>query len=309
MSPIKKNDKLLLFGDTGKMGRAVLHAFGQAYDIEGMSSGQFDAENLSEVEGAIRAARPRIVVNAVALGGIDACENEPERALRINALFPKRLAELSVEYDFSLLHFSSDAVLGDTLDRHPVESDAVDPFNVYALTKYGGDCFVASIASGAYVFRLPMLFGESTKQDQFVEKMLARVRSGAHRLRVSSDVIGSPSYSRDIAKEMRRIFESELPPGLYHLTNAGQASLHDLTSLLVDHLGLGVKIDAVSHREFPSLGRKNVYTTMCSEKVSPLRPWRQAFREYCENIRFAEPKGVEKRKKWSANSQTPSTSL
>lgn len=292
MTAQQQRDKLLLLGDTGKVGRAIAHAFGATYEIEGLSSRQFAAENQAQVEEVIMASKPRWVVNAVALGGIDCCEEDPERALRLNALLPKRLAELSTTRDFTLVHISSDAVFGDTLGHSPVESDPVNPFNTYALTKYGGDCFVNSVAPDAYVFRLPMLFGESTKNDQFVEKMLARVDGGAHCLRVSDDVVGRPSYSRDAAKEMRRIIESDLDPGLYHLANEGEASLYEVICLLVDHLGLGVRVEAVSHREFSSLGRKNIVTTITSEKVGSLRPWRRAFREYCENIRSPRTRGV-----------------
>ncbi len=283
--------KLLLLGDTGKMGSAVRHLFGRDHEIVGVNRRHFDAEDFEQVAAIVERERPDLLVNAIAFLGIDACEKDPTRALRLNTLLPKRLAELSRDHHFILVHFSSDAVFGDVVDRYCLESDPVNPFNVYALTKYGGDCFVQATSRRYYIFRLPVLFGESAKQDQFVEKMLARARAGERRLEISSDVVSTPSYSRDVAAEMRRVIYSELPAGLYHVRNEGRGSLFEIVKLLVDHLGLGVDVEPVSHRRFPSLGRKNTYTTMGSEKIASLRPWRTAFREYCEALRIPVRRG------------------
>lgn len=276
--------KLLLFGAAGKMGSAISRCFASDYEIVGLNRNQVDCENLEQVAAVVETERPDLVINAVAFLGIDACEAEPDRAILLNTLLPKRLAELSRDHGFVLGHLSSSAVFGDVFDRHCVESDPVRPINVYGLTKYGGDYFVQSTSKRSYVFRLPVLFGESIKRNQFVEKMLARMQAGASRLRVAVDVVSTPSYSRDVAGEIRRILASELVPGLYHLTNEGRGSLFEMIELLVANLGLAVTVEPVSHREFPSLGRKDVFSIMKSEKIASLRPWRDAFREYCETL-------------------------
>ncbi len=277
----KTAKKILLLGDTGKMGSAIRLAFAADHEIVGLNREHFDAANLDQVAGIVERERPDLVINTVAFLGIDACERDPAMALQLNAMLPKRLAALSREHRFILIHFSSDAVFGDVVDHRCLESDPVDPFNVYALTKYGGDCFVRAAAERYYVFRLPVLFGQSTRGDQFVEKMLARARAGARRLEVSMDVVSTPSYSCDVAMEVRRIVEEGLAPGLYHIANEGRGSLYEMISLLVAELKLSAAVEPVSHEKFPSLGRKNTYTMMGSEKVAPLRPWRVAFREYC----------------------------
>ncbi|MCH7868279.1 MAG: NAD(P)-dependent oxidoreductase [Myxococcales bacterium] len=292
------------------MGSAISRVFGDDHEIIGMNRNHLDCENLDQVSAVVAAERPDLVINAVAFLGIDACESEADRAIQLNTLLPKRLAELSRDRGFVFAHLSTDAVFGDALDKYCVESDPVKPFNVYGLTKYGGDYFVQSIARRSYLFRLPVLFGESSKRDQFVEKMLSRVQAGERRLQISSDIITTPSYSRDIAEEMHRILASDLPPDLYHLTNEGRGSLFEMIELLVANLRLAVTVEPVSHKRFPSFGRKNVFTTMKSEKVTSLRPWRDAFREYCETLQ-AQVGTIETsstqperrvRKKWSSSS-------
>lgn len=277
--------RLLLLGATGKLGTAVRRAFENDHEIVGMGRREFDAENPAELERWIDHVSPDIVVNAVAFGGIEACAQQPDRARSINAALPWRLAKLSRERGFVLAHASSDAVFGTVRGRPCVESDPLRPINMYGYTKALGDAFVQSQTPHGYVFRFSVLFGETTREDQFVERMLARIRKGERRLEIANDVITTPSYNRDVAAEMRWILDAGRPPGVYHVANEGRASLFDLMSEVVARLELDVDLVPVSHRQFPAVARKNVETTLSSERIAPLRPWREAVGAYCDRIR------------------------
>jgi dTDP-4-dehydrorhamnose reductase len=224
-------------------------------------------------------------LNAVAFLGIDPCEKEPGKAFRLNTLYPKFLAELSKEKDFLLVHFSTDAVFSDKLDDFCKETDKPQPLNVYGFTKYGGDCFIQAIAKKYYIFRISILFGETSKETQFVEKMLQKIKAGQRVLKISGDIISSPTYSKDVAREVKRIVGNKYAYGLYHLSNTGKASLYDLIKEIVDNLELVVKIEKCSYKDFPCIGIKNTCTLLKSEKIKPLRPWQVAAREYCRNIK------------------------
>ena len=43
---------------------------------------------------------------------------------------------------------------------------------------------IQSISKKYYIIRIPVLFGASTKKNQFVEKMLGRIQSGQKTLKV-----------------------------------------------------------------------------------------------------------------------------
>ncbi len=279
--------RLLLLGATGKLGAAVRRAFANDYEIVGMGRREFDAENPVELQRWVDHVAPDVVVNAVAFSGIDACAREPERARAINALLPWRLARLSRERGFVLAHASSDAVFGTVRDRACLESDPVRPISIYGYTKALGDAYVQANTPNGYVFRFPVLFGESRREDQFVERMLARIRAGERRLEIADDIVTTPSYSRDVAAEMRWILDAGYSPGVYHVANDGSASLYELMCEVTSRLELDVDLVPVSHRRFPSAGRKNVETRLASEHIAPLRPWREAVGAYCERLRPA----------------------
>ncbi|MFH0826611.1 MAG: NAD(P)-dependent oxidoreductase [Candidatus Omnitrophota bacterium] len=278
-------NKVLLLGSTGKMGTALMRVFQDDYPIIGKNSRDFDATDLAQVARLIEESQPKVVLNTVAFLGIDPCEQDPMRAFKINTLYPKYLAELSKEKGFLLVHFSTDAVFSDQQEGFCKEGDTPCPLNVYGLTKYGGDCFIQTITKEFYIFRVSILFGETSKETQFVEKMLKIIKSGQKVLKIADDIISSPSYSKDIAKEARRILEMKLPFGLYHIGNEGRASLFNLMQEIVRNLGLDVRVERCSYKDFPFIGVKNTCTPLESQKLKPLRPWQEAVKEYCSHIK------------------------
>ncbi len=277
--------KILLLGDRGKMGTALDMVFSKEYTIIGKNTDNLNAFDLNGVCNVIEEIVPDIVINTIAFVGIDACDREPQKAFILNSLLPKVLAELSMDKGFVLIHFSTEAVFSDR-EKYYTESDIPHPVNVYGFTKYGGDCFIQALAKNYYIFRLPLLFGEVAKKTQFVEKMLERVRAGEKVLKISDDIFSSPSYSLDIAFEAKRILEEQMPFGLFHLANDGKASLYDLMKEIIGCLNLDVEIHRASHKDFPSRGIKNTHVIIRSEKIKPLRDWREAVKEYCSKIKF-----------------------
>lgn len=272
--------KLLLFGNTGKMGTAVTTALGDAFDIIGLCSKDVDIADLDAAADLVTEVAPDVVVNAAAFLGIDACENNPSQAFLTNALFPRRLARLAREGDFTLVHFSTDAVFSGRAGRALTEDDEPDPVNVYGSTKYSADVLIRDAAPKHYVFRLPVLFGENPKRSQLVEKLIDKVRGGETTLRVADDVVSNPSYSLDIARTLAQALDEGWDHGLYHVANEGQASLYDLISAVMDGLGIEVAVERASCNDFPSVGAKNLFTPIRSTKIPPMRPWQEALGEY-----------------------------
>lgn len=283
--------RLLLLGCTGKMGTAVRDAFAAGYEIIGRNSRDFDAADFDRLTADIEDAEPDIVVNTVAHLGIDQCELDPDRACRLNALLPQHLAGLSRAKGYTLVHFSTDAVFDGSKGDFYVESDPPKPLNVYGRSKHEGDCAVQAIAGRHLLVRTSILFGRTAGQTQFVERMLARARGGRAPLRVADDLVLSPSHAGDVAREVRRLLEGPYPSGLYHLANAGKATLYELMAEVVAGLGLDVRLERASYRDFPSVGMKNTHTPLASERVPLLRPWRDAVRSYCEGIAAGGARG------------------
>lgn len=279
-------DRVLILGHTGKLGRALAEAFASDFEVVGRSgSTGLNAEDTGQVRQVLESTRPTLVLNALALNGLDACERDPEKAFQINALHPRHLATCSRTLGFRLVHFSTDAVFdGKRSSGCYVESDAANPINAYGMTKFAGDRFVQAEAEDAFVFRLSVLAGAPGGSPQLIEKMIARARAG-EALSAAEDIVCSPSTTKDVADAVHRAVQTKPPGGLYHLANAGSASLFQLFQAIVEELGLQVPVHAVSHRAFSFPGHKTLYTPLASEKGATLRPWREAIRDYCRDLK------------------------
>lgn len=284
--------RILLLGATGKMGQALAGAFRAEYELVCPTRPEFDATDFGKVADVVQRHRPAVVINTVAHLGIEPSEDDPSMAFRLNALYPRLLAELSRTEDFLLVHFSTDAVFSDR-ESFYTEDDVPRPVNVYGMTKYAGDLFVQEYASRYYIARISVLFGETNKRTQFVDKMLAKVVSHDRLLpnppvlRIADDIVCSPCYSKDVAGAVRTLVQGEFPYGLYHLVNEGKASLYELMQEIVASGGLSAVVERASYKDFPARGRKNTSTPITTKRFKPLRPWRQAVREYCEGLKHA----------------------
>ncbi len=276
--------RVLIFGAGGKLGSAVCRAFQDSYIVDGKVRSDVDITQAEQVVETIKKSSPDVVINTAAFVGIDACECDPQYAFAANTLFPKQLAELADWKKFLLVHISTDAVFSGAKQDFYTEQDCPQPINIYGLTKYMGDCCVKAITPKYYIFRIPLLFGDNPGNNQFVEKMLARLRQGETELQISDDIVTSPSFSEDIAHAIKNIVGSGMRYGLYHLANAGQATLFDLIRELVHHINSSAIVTRCSHTAFPSKGMKNTYTPIRSIKLSPMRSWQAAFTEYCHSI-------------------------
>lgn len=277
--------RLLLLGHSGKMGTAIKEVFANDYEIIPKNSSDFDAKDFSQVQRLVKDTKPDILINATAFLGIDPCEMAPEQAFKINALYPRLLAQLSNEQGFLLVHFSTDAVFDDSKQDYYIESDCCKPVNVYGMTKFAGDCFIECTAKQFYILRVPILFGPTPKNTQFVEKMLSLIKDGKKTLLISQDIVSSPTYSIDVATRLKELISNGAQYGLYHLTNSGIASLYDLMKEIVKNLNLDVKIEPCSYRDFVHIGKKNTYTPLSSEKLHPLRTWQDAVHDYCKRLK------------------------
>ncbi|MDK9718876.1 MAG: NAD(P)-dependent oxidoreductase [Trichlorobacter sp.] len=275
--------RILIFGPSGKMGCAIRSVFTEC-ELINVYRADCDICDFHQVAAKISELVPDMVVNAVVYGGLDACEERPREALHVNTLFPQYLAELSNKYNFILIHFSTDAVFNGTTADYHLESSPVNPVNIYGITKFGADSYIRAIAQKYYIARLSIQFGPSDKNTQFLEKMLQKIRDGHRNLLISNDIVASPSFSADCVNELKSIIEDERPYGLYHIANAGMASLYELMQEIIKILKIDVSITPVPHTTFNTKAIKNSFTPIQSEKLFPLRPWQEALAAYCRQL-------------------------
>ena len=191
----------------------------------------------------------------------------------------------------TMVQFSSHAVFDGCKTGPYTEDDQPRPTGVYALTKYDAEVY-ASLCPRHYVVRIPTMFGPRRNVSPgFVDKMLALLRQG-RELRVAADKIDSPTFSMDAARCLVAMLREGRAFGLYHVANEGAVSYFDFMTSLRDMAGYGNVIHPALDGDFLALAHKPLRTAMHSNKLPPMRPWRDALAAYLLEEGLAAQKPV-----------------
>ncbi|MCL4433666.1 MAG: dTDP-4-dehydrorhamnose reductase [Actinobacteria bacterium] len=199
-------------------------------DVVAAGHAQLDVTNRASVLDAIEAIRPDVIVHAGAWTRVDDCEQYPDRAFAVNALGTRNLAEGARRYSAHMLYVSTDYVFDGTLDRPYVEWDVPCPISVYGRSKLGGEM---EIGREWAIVRTSWLCG--VRGWNFVKAIVSAYREGKP-LKVVDDQKGSPTVTADLAC-MVAYLATERLPGIYHITNQGEASWWEVARLIVSELG------------------------------------------------------------------------
>jgi dTDP-4-dehydrorhamnose reductase len=225
--------KVLVTGAGGQLGHDVAAVCAAAGDeVVAATRADLDVGDRDAVYQAVLALRPDVVVHGGAWTAVDACESDPDRAYRINALGTRWVADAAHRAGAYLCAVSTDYVFDGTKDGPYVEWDATNPQSVYGRSKLGGEHEVTAHAPGAAVVRTSWVCGEHG------HNMVKTVLSLADRpeLAFVDDQRGCPTFTADLAVAIRRLAAARLP-GTFHVTNQGDLSWYEFVRAILAAAG------------------------------------------------------------------------
>jgi dTDP-4-dehydrorhamnose reductase len=264
--------KVAIFGVSGQLGRAAAAVLAAAHDVVEIDHERADVRDAVAVDGAVRSVKPDWVVNSAAMTHVDRCENEPLAAFEANALGARNVAYACEKSRSRLLHVSTDYVFDGEKKSPYVENDAARPINAYGMSKLAGECFVRAHDSSHVVVRTSGLYGWYRcrgKGSNFAETVLARARQG-QPLRVVSDERLTPTFTEDLAQQIRAIIERGVPGGIYHATNAGACSWFEFARELLALVGVSASIEPIRAEEWKSPTRRPANSVLENRALATL---------------------------------------
>lgn len=233
--------KILLFGAAGQLGMELRRNLGLLGTVVPVDRAEGDISDPRVISGQIRRVKPALIVNAAAYTAVDKAEAEPEAARLANAVAPGVMAVEASQIGAKLVHYSTDYVFDGTLDRPYSEEDAPAPLSVYGSTKLAGEIAIQQAGCPHLIFRTSWVYGHYGSN--FVKTIL-RLAKSSSELRIVSDQLGAPTWSRALAEATgfaisqlnsdatsQRWYEAS---GLYHLSGGGQTTWHAFAQFIID---------------------------------------------------------------------------
>jgi dTDP-4-dehydrorhamnose reductase len=272
--------RVLLTGAGGQVGVELAAVFADT-DLVALTRAELDVGDWHAVAATVAEVEPDLVCNAAAWTDVDGCETDPTRAVLVNALGVRHLAAACARVGAHLVHVSTDYVFSGEKDGPYDEWDEPAPRSVYGRSKLGGEREVARHAGSWAIARTSWVFGRRGRN--FVDTIVGRARDGAP-LRVVDDQRGCPTYAPDLAGALARLAVGR-QPGIFHVTNEGACTWHDLAVAAVELAGLdpsvvGTTTTAELARPAPRPANSVLSgAAWAAAGFRPLRPWREALAE------------------------------
>jgi dTDP-4-dehydrorhamnose reductase len=232
--------RILITGASGLLGlNLALSAAGQ-HEVIGVTHRhllhntpfqvlQADLLERSALERLLDTVQPDWVIHCAALANLDDCEADPDRAHRLNAGLPGRLATLVAkggarDKPIQLVHISTDAVFDGARGDYD-EQDIPNPLGVYARTKLAGEAAVAAANPQAIIARVN-LFGWSLMGRRSLAEFFFNNLSAGKRVMGFTDVYFCPLLVNDLAEVFIHMLDKRLS-GVYHVVSREATSKYN----------------------------------------------------------------------------------
>lgn len=297
--------KVLVTGANGQLGcslRKMADLIGHLSwvftDVE-----ELDITDLAAIRKMVADEGIDVIVNCAGYTNVEAAEDNPDFAEKLNAEAVGNLATAMKEVGGLLIHISTDYVYGGKPLCTPIsEDESPAPQGVYAVTKLHGEEAIRRIGCRHIIIRTAWLYSEFGKN--FVKTML-RLTAEKPTLKVVNDQRGTPTYAGDLANVIVRLlsdinklevkgrvvgtaeegeefsgasalfFASEKSSpssanenGIFHYTNEGECTWYEFAKTIAAYAGhTSCDIQPCTSDEFPSKVHRPAYSVLDKGKI------------------------------------------
>jgi dTDP-4-dehydrorhamnose reductase len=248
---------ILVTGANGQLGQCFKKHSGSfpEFKFHFCNSQELDITSEKALRSFFRDENIDICINTAAYTNVELAESEKEKAFLVNAESVAGLARICKENDTELVHFSTDYVFDGSSKNAYLETDEVNPINVYGASKLKGEENIQNILKEYYIFRTSWLYSNANDLAFYVLEILKRE---------------SKAY------------------GLYHFSNLGQATWFEFAELILIESG---KIDEVNLNKtgfYKTLAERPENSVLSKEKTQqtfgPILTWQDSLKRLIREL-------------------------
>lgn len=302
--------RVLVTGAGGQLGHALFQTVSTLDEATGArflfaSKNDLNVTDYEAVSSYISEHCVSIIINCAAYTNVDKAEDEPQKALLINAEAPKILALVGREQNLPIFHLSTDYVFGggnqglnESVNIPYTEEVTPAPLGVYGATKLKGEEYIQKIAPRFIILRTGWLYSAYGKN--FLKTMLHKM-SSEEQIKVVSDQIGTPTFAGDLAEAILKIIvqisdnkEDRSLCEIYNYSNEGSCSWYDFAEAIEEisreyRGGRRCLVKPCLTADYPTKATRPAYSVLDKTKIKntfgvAIPPWRESLKKCIDSI-------------------------
>jgi dTDP-4-dehydrorhamnose reductase len=278
--------RLLITGGLGLLGKEIDAVFHGRAEVRTTDREDWDVTDPAACRREVDGFRPDVVIHCAAWTAVDRAESEAAAARLLNVEGTRNVARACRERGALVVTFGTDYIFDGASRRPYREEDPANPLSVYGKTKWAAEQALREEGGDHLLVRAQWLFGPAGRN--FIGTILEKARRG-DALRVASDQVGCPTFSRDLAGAVRDLLGAGAR-GTVHFSSEGETSWFGLARHVLERSGLpAALLSPASTRELPYPAPRPAYGVLSKEKFRAItgsspRRWEEAVGEYLEMI-------------------------
>jgi dTDP-4-dehydrorhamnose reductase len=238
------------------------------------SRAELDITNELSIAAALQRYKPWAVINTAGFVRTWEADDKFDECLAINATGPELLGRACNAAGIPFVTFSSDLVFDGKLGRPYLEPDATAPTCAYGRSKAEAEARLLAIDGDALIIRTSAFFGPWDRSN-FLFDTIEKLKRGEEVV-ASAHTIVTPTYVPDLVHATLDLLLDD-ESGIWHLTNQGAVSWHELAREAAAGAKLGR--DAI-RRVRAADNAEGVDTSLSSRRGLLLRPLDQALSDF-----------------------------
>lgn len=273
---------VMVTGGRGLLGTAVCEELKKnKIQYVAVDKKEFDITDKEKTLREIEKLHPDVIIHCAAYTKVDMAEVEQCECQRINVIGTNNIVQACKKLKCILLFVSTDYIFDGKKDDVYEVNDMPNPINFYGKTKLEAENIIQKELEKFFIVRISWLFGNNGVN--FVKTML-RIAEEKKELDVVNDQVGSPTYSKDVAKLFVTMVKTN-KYGVYHATNEGFCSWAEYAEEIFRIVGKDVRIKKITSEEYNSKAKRPKNSKLSKKSLTDngfdlLPTWKDAVKKY-----------------------------
>ena len=250
--------KIIVFGSTGMLGNYVYKVLSEKYIVITITRKEFDIENdlWSKLDNLLEKEYNDVqaIINCAGVIPQNCTALDYRKYIRINTLFPHKLQELSVKYNYKFIHITTDCVY-DGQKGNYIETDVHSETGIYGVSKSLGE------PENACIIRTSIIGEELLNKKSLLAWLISQQNKSISGY---TNYLWNGITCLSLAEIIKDIIDNNIYwVGVRHIFSSEKISKYELCAYINEIYNLNINIEPLEISSYKNM-------SLCSNNYIPL---------------------------------------